>query len=58
MSDNLEVKIWISLILILLVSSVIFAAAYSVSETAVSITVDAKDIKYHCGDEKYLIHST
>ena len=46
MSDNLEVKIWISLILILLVSSITFTVAYSASETPVSITVDAKDIKY------------
>jgi len=56
--DFTDVYIAIGCIILVIVGSIGYAFVYADSATNATITIDAKDIKYHGGDAKYLIHST
>lgn len=45
-------------IIALLVISIMYGAAYRMSDEQITIIVDEKQTKYHDNDEKYLVHST
>lgn len=47
-----------ALLACVIAGSAVYAVAYSQSDVAATITVDAKDIKYHENDAKYLISSS
>lgn len=52
-----ELKIYIVILAILAVFGLIYAGFYHASAETVEIVVDAKDIKYHNNDAKYLVSS-